>query len=116
MKITRRQVLALVVKWKPRLLLDAWDIRVKLTTKLPQGWQADCACYPEYMDASLRINPALVTPEELEGVLVHELMHCHTWPLWEHAEDGARGDPHAEKSATIAHERLTSTLQRIVMR
>lgn len=116
MTITRRQVVALVAKWKPRLLLDNWEIRIKLTSKLPTGWQADCSCMPEYFEASIRVNPAAVPPEELEGVLVHELLHLHTWGVWELAEDLARGNEEATRRLERAHEALTSTLQRVVMR
>jgi len=115
-RITRRQVLALVAKWKPRLLLDSWDIGVKLTTTLDARVQADCSCAPEYLDAVVRINPALVTPEELEAVIVHEMLHCLTWPLAELAEDAAGTDPATGKRVAAAHELLTSTLQRVVMR
>lgn len=104
MRITRGQVLALVAKWQARLLLDAWKIRVILTTKM--GHLAECEASPEYLDAVLRFNPVRLTPENLEETVVHELIHCHTWELWDHAGDA--GDK--------AHERLTSTLQRIVMR
>lgn len=104
MRITRPQVLALVAKWKARLLLDSWTFRVVLTTKMEH--LADCEASPEYLDAVLRFNPARLTVDNLEETVVHELLHCHTWELWEHAGDA--GDR--------AHERLTSTLQRIVMR
>jgi len=103
-KITRGQVLALVAKWQARLLLDAWKVRVILTTKL--GHLAECEASPEYLDAVLRFNPARLTPENLEETVVHELIHCHTWELWDLAGD----------AGTKAHEKLTSILQRIVMR
>lgn len=116
MKISRGQVLALVAKWKPRLLLESWDIRIKLTKALAPGVQADCSCYPEYFDAVIRLHPERVTAEDVEGVLVHELCHLLTWEGWELAEDAARGNPDLTKRLTAAQEKLVSTLQRIVMR
>lgn len=104
----RRQVVALVRTWQPRLLLDTWALTVQVTRRMDAA--ADCEARPEYLEALLRFNPALIRPEDLEAVVVHELLHCHTWALWEVAEDGDR--VRAERE----HERLTSTLQRVVMR
>ena len=115
-RITRRQVLALVAKWKPRLLLESWSVGVKLTRKLPAGWQAECSALPEYLDAVVRVNPDAVAVEDLEGVVVHELVHLHTWAIWELCEDAAREDPALLKRLEKAHEHLTSTLQRVLMR
>ena len=113
-KITRHQVLALVAKWQGRLLLDSWKIRVILTGTIPDF--ADFEAQPEYLEGTLRLNPLKCPPQDLELTVVHELLHCHTWPLWEAAEDAARGKPDLLRKIEQEHERLTSTLQRIVMR
>jgi len=97
-------VLALVAKWQARLLLDSWVFTVKITQTISH--QADCEASPEYLEAVLRFNPARIAPEALEETVVHELLHCHTWEMWELV------GPEGEK----AHEKLTSILQRIVMR
>lgn len=113
-RITRAQVLALIAKWQARLGLEAWAIRVVMTTKMDDF--ADFGAQPEYMEAVLRVHPVKTTPDTLESILVHELIHAHTWPLWEAAEDAARGNPAHLRRIEKEHERLTSTLQRIVMR
>jgi len=115
-RIQRGEVLALVAKWKPRLLLDSWEIRVKLTRRLPPGWMAECSCLPEYLDAVIRVNPETTAVEDLEAVVVHELVHLHTWAIWELCEDAARGNEELLRRLEKAHETLTSTLQRVVMR
>lgn len=110
----RRQVLALVAKWRPRLLLDAWEITVQVNRRIRA--RADCEAAPAYLEAVIRFNPTLIKPEDLEATVVHELLHCHTWRLWELAGRTPDDDPIPPDEAERAHELLTSTLQRVVMR
>lgn len=110
----RRQVVALVAKWRTRLLLDTWDITVRVNSRIKA--RADCEAAPAYLEAVIRFNPTLIRPEDLEATVVHELLHCHTWRLWEMASRTADDDPVPPVEAERAHELLTSTLQRVVMR
>lgn len=112
-RLRRGEVLAVVRHWQPRLMLDAWDIRLIVTASIPD--LADCEARPEYLEAVIRVNPVRTPADQLEAVVVHELCHCHTWELWEAAEDGARGSADLLRAVERAHERLTSTLQRVVM-
>lgn len=68
------------------LELDRWNIMV---TAGPDGGNAaSCSAMPEYMKATIRVDPdQLETGDELDEDAAHEMAHCHTWPISHVADD-----------------------------
>ena len=66
------------------LNLDRWIIKLE-HGDLPDT--AACSAMPEYKQATIGFNlDKLATGDELDEIIVHEMMHCHTWPSFELAE------------------------------
>ena len=103
---TKARVRQMVAHWVPKLRLGDWQIQVVFDPSLPH--RATCEASPEYKEATLTFNlPACSEREEdLEGCVVHELCHCHTWAQAAETEalcrtpaDWKRSN-HAEEAAT----------------
>lgn len=84
---------ALILEWKPRLLLQDWDIEVAFDQKTHV---ATCEAQPQYMAAKLNFNLPKIAKEvhgqrELEELVVHELTHILLWTacnMWQEEEPG----------------------------
>lgn len=77
-------IIELVEKLKEPLNLDRWVIKLEHG---PLDDTAACSAMPEYKTATLGFNlEKLATGDELDEIVVHEMMHCHTWPTFDLAE------------------------------
>jgi len=76
----RRRVKA----WQKKLLLGDWKIST-LVGPLDDGGTADCDAKPPYREAVLRFDPVKIPDNEIDDFIIHELLHCWTWPLEQHA-------------------------------
>jgi hypothetical protein len=103
----RRRVKA----WQKKLLLHGWKITVE-TKPLEDGAKADCDAKPEYREATLRFDPAKVPADEWDGYIVHELLHCWTWPLEKAAENWAGEDEALYESVRDTAEQTVTNLER----
>ena len=66
--------------------LDRWTILLQ-SGPLADA-RAACSAEPEYRAATIMFDPdKLQTGDDVAEVTVHELAHCHTWPLHAVAEN-----------------------------
>lgn len=80
--VAKKKIRELVREWKPILDLGHWTIDVSFDKK---QWAACCEAKPEYRAANINFYMAKLLPKlklnyELEEFVVHELIHCLTWP------------------------------------
>lgn len=109
----RAAVEARVRHWQERLRLVDWEIRVVTNARIAHA--ADCEAAPEYRQATLRFNPKRIPLADLDAYVVHELLHCHVWPLAAAAETLAKGDEVALEFIREREEGLTTELERLVL-
>lgn len=109
----QQTVEARVRHWQERLRLVDWDIRVVVNSRIAHA--ADCEAAPEYRQATLRFNPKRIPVADLDAYVVHELLHCHVWPLAAAAENLAKGDAVALEFVREREEGLTTELERLVL-
>lgn len=77
----RKQIEALLAYWRPILGLDSWAIEIRWNEKHHTGW---CIAKPKYREAMIgfnldRIKRECRTPEQVEDLCLHELIHCVCW-------------------------------------
>lgn len=86
----KKEIRGYISEWKHRLLLSHWAIFIKWhSERIPNASQPDDAgglITPDwrYMEATLHLNLGkmkLLTKQERERMIVHELLHCLTNPL-----------------------------------
>lgn len=71
------------------LALDRWSIQPEIAQL--EDARACCAASPEYREARISFDlDKLQTGDEVDEIAVHELTHCHTWPLHALAENLAQ--------------------------
>lgn len=99
--------------WQERLRLVDWEIRVEVKSRMADA--AWCQAAPEYRQATLCFNPKRIPLADLDAFVVHELLHCHVWPLAAAAENLAKGDPVALEFIREREEGLTTELERLVL-
>jgi hypothetical protein len=95
-----------------QLDLDHWHFELIMEDSVSAG-AASCEAKPEYFTAKISINLAKVSPEEMHGYLVHELLHCHVWEVVNLAEKLA-STPTEMEAIRVAEERLTSRMERLL--
>ena len=79
------QVEAIVEAVREPMGLDRWSLRIE--TGALEDCRACCQASPEYREATIRFDfDKLETGDDLTETTVHELAHCHTWPLHAVAE------------------------------
>jgi hypothetical protein len=115
-RITRKQVVALVARWRERLHLGDYALSVRVG-RIPakENARADAAVSPEYREAVLRFDPAGVSPAQLEATVCHELLHCQIEPLAHLALTMAGDDPVKREAVRMAEEELTTRLERVLL-
>jgi predicted SprT family Zn-dependent metalloprotease len=110
---TKRQIVQLVQVWRARLHLEDWAIGVEVKRLTEE--RAHCRAMPEYKSATVAFDPRQVSLEELEGLVVHELMHCHVWGLAHVAETLAGANRRHQEWSRVEEEALVTRLERIVL-
>lgn len=114
-RLTKRQVLARVKHWRPRLLLERWAVSVEVGPDHEEQSEASCIARPEYLTMDLRFDPAQITAEELDAYVVHELLHAYIWPLANLAERMAGDDAAKREAVRVEEESLATNLERVVI-
>ena len=93
--------------WQKRLGLSSWTIELEFSQI---EWCADCAAYPEYLNAKIRFD----TGSDIdEATIIHELLHCHIEGLAHLAEKLAGTDERWKEMVRIEEERLATNLEKI---
>lgn len=115
MPVTRAQVLASVRRWRRRLHLEAWTIRVTCRQLLPDC-RADCDAQPEYRSATLRFSLRAIERADLDAYVCHELLHCHAWALGAAALAAAGSGRAARELVRREEEQLVEGLTTILCR
>jgi hypothetical protein len=108
----KTRVWAELGKWQEPLGLNRWLLTINWGDEADgDGGYASCEPNPQYREATLTFNLAAIIDrgkvDQIEYIVVHELMHCHTaklsnlcqW-LW-------------EKLLEVTEEELTSDLERL---
>jgi len=79
------KVYKLVEKWRCKMMLESWDIDVVISKDRTcyQGGAATCKSDPIYKNALITIyQSSFEKPNNLEHIIIHELAHCITEPLY----------------------------------
>jgi hypothetical protein len=108
-----RRVTSLVRRWQKRLLLGDWKLTIQVGA-LDSNERADCDARPEYKEATIRLDPEKIPPEDLEGFIVHELLHLHTWRLEQIAEEWGQSESRYALVRDIA-ESVVTELERAIL-
>jgi hypothetical protein len=96
-----------IAKLREPLALDRWAIH-PVAGDLTDA-RAACVADPEYREASIYMDfNRIKTGDVLDEVIVHEMAHCHTWPLHTLAESLA--DALAESAPEPQREALRKLL------
>lgn len=109
--LTKQQVLKVMKKWRKRLHLEDWTLTLEFATDN----DAACASKPEYKIATIYINPEVITAEDLEEIICHELMHCHVEALASLAVTLAKKDEAKKEWIRREEEGLTSRVTAILL-
>jgi hypothetical protein len=111
----RRRVKA----WQKKLLLGDWKIAVEVGPLADSGEKADCDAKPGdkrkgwvYRNATLRFDPEKVPGDDWDGYIVHELLHCYTWPLEQAAENWAGENEALYESVRDTAEIVVTNLEK----
>jgi hypothetical protein len=84
--VIQDHIQATLEKIREPMALDRWDIRPAVGPIADA--RAACAAEPEYRTATLLFDlDKLQTGDVLDEVTVHEMTHCHIWPLHALAEN-----------------------------
>ena len=110
--MARRSVASRVRHWQKRLLLADWKITVQVGP-LDDGSRADCDAKPEYKEALIRLDPEKIGDDEMDGFIIHELLHAHTWRLETLAEAWGRSESQYQFARDTA-ETVVTDLERII--
>jgi hypothetical protein len=92
---------ALLREWQKILRLQDWDVVVRFARRYEfndEDNQGECSWVLDRREALIKIlasedyNPNCIYPHDVEGVLVHELLHLHMapWRVQERMEDVAK--------------------------
>lgn len=114
----RDEIALLVKKWISALDMDRWKIAVRFNEE-PQENSAGCIAKPEYREAMITFNLANLSSErDLEEHVVHELVHCITWPLTEVADTYAQDvkSQGVARWADVATEQVTTDVADIILK
>ena len=115
-RLTRKQVIACVAKWRKILHLEDWAIEVQVKSlKRETDGVAHNQAMHEYRQAILRFDPHHIPPDMLDATVAHELLHCHVWPLAHVAETLAGTNKKHLEWSRVEEESLTTRLERIVI-
>lgn len=99
------------------LALDRWNIG--LSNKSDDG-RATCEASPEYAEAVLTFDlDKLKTGDDVQELVVHEMTHCHIWPLHALAENLAQTlartmpETHREPMMTMLREEVRLAAEKV---
>lgn len=108
MKLTPKTVGKRCKLWQERLRLSDWKVVVKIVKRsemVTQDSLAECAWNLERKRADVHLldTRARTTDEnpDMEADLVHELLHLHFAPFWDH-EDNNKAVPQEQAIDIIA--------------
>lgn len=109
--LTKAQVLKVMKKWRKRLHLEDWTIGLEFATDN----DAACSAQPEYRLATVYINPEVITKDDIEEIVCHELLHCYVEALSTVAETLAKKDSAKLEWVRREEENLTNRLTDILV-
>jgi hypothetical protein len=97
------------------MLLSDWKISVVVGAP-DDGARATCDAMPEYKEATLTFDPDRIPtdPRELDGWIIHELLHCHTWRLESLAESWGKSEAQYAYARDAA-ETVVTDIERIIL-
>ena len=114
-KLSKAAVMARAKHWRKVLHLENWRIGVTFEPDKEEESEASCLAQPEYAAAVLRFDLAKIPPEEMDAYIVHELLHCHVWPLANFGNSACADDPVKLEALRHHEELLVTTLERLVL-
>lgn len=126
MVVAGKDVVAnLIQEWRPKLLLQGWEINVEYmgmdkdgrSSSDPDRPSADVNPDPVYMKAHIRIYPRFFELDEHQQreCIVHELVHCHTCSLANIALNFLDGEFTDKGTITAEYEQLTQKMTLMIL-
>lgn len=118
--VTESEVRKCVKFWKKRLQLQDWTINVKIAEVSKALDDVDvracCEAFPEYKKALIEFDDTRIEPENLDGYVIHELLHCHITGF-ANISDKLSGGLSDDKKVVITYheEALASAMERLVL-
>lgn len=115
----RKHCSRLIGEFRPMLFLNEWFMVAKYE-KLEEHLSAHCVPLPNYMEATITIGDYCFglfkekKSYELASTLCHELVHCITHELFEHASDSSA--PAVKPFVTAMNEKLTQRISNILLK
>ncbi len=124
-KATRKEATELLNKWKKRLNLDEWGIRVEFPKHDQTSGSAhhagmeilaDITAMPVYLRATVRVFPVWFTrsAQAREEVIIHELAHCITQPVLDMLRRAHEGNQYHPGTIADTIETLTERIANAV--
>lgn len=103
-------VCGLVEQCREPLAKNNWALRVITGDLSPDHARGSCEARPEYREALLTFDfDRILTGDDLQELVVHEMTHCDTWELHTLAEELA--DALAESAPKHARKALKKLLR-----
>lgn len=111
-----REATAIVDKWRPILGLESWEFIYVYSTDY-NGAAAEIVTLPQYLRSTLTIYEELFKPyNPVEKILVHEMCHVITEPLYSVGVDFLNGKITSLKDLSFFRELATEQMTRAVLK
>lgn len=108
------QLRRLVEFYRRPLGLDRWDLEIVEGAGLEDDAEALCHAQPEYRRATVYFDLAKIPERKRARYVLHEMIHCLTWPMAAVAEPLAKGGKFKLKALSDAHEFVTTDFEHIL--
>lgn len=108
MKYSGKQIRESVKRWQRWLDLENYQITVRIG-KIAGGHRGVCECDPDYREATLRFDPAMMHKhgDELEEIVGHECFHIVWWRTHAEVQRLAKSRPAEDKLCAIEESETT---------
>ena len=102
--------------WQKKMLLADWKITLVLgPLEDDEECKADCEAKPEYREAVVRLNLAVIPDDEIDSYCIHELAHVVGWALEQQAENSAGEDEQKYDTVRFIAETVATKWEEIIL-
>lgn len=117
-RTTKKQVIKLIDELQDTLLLQSWGfVLVFSKAHEDDGAVATCRADHVYKRAVITIyKDAFVAPNDIKHIIIHELCHCITEPLYVYCVDLLNGKLRTHTDILDQREVMTEHIAKIISR